>query len=564
MSIGRIPSPEQWAGDRVAGLPVRWRGRLLDKWLDTMAAYPQRVANIELREAVEHLEKIRLPLSASDEQIRTEAKTLAAQCWQVGRLQIRDAEKVRQGMEQFCRSHNVEPPDEDVAYQGAVGRMSCGTWWTRQLRKLHAKTVEGAAISLGYVNRARDCYVSNESLERRRQQNRRNNRMMENTLLRNELGDEFTLAELAAKGVANKSIRRGELMTRIAGFERIATDCGHEGVFLTVTCPSRMHKWISVGQRSAVAENKKFDGTTPKEAQKYLSAVWARIRAALARAKLGVYGFRVAEPHHDACPHWHLLLFHFAGAGKQIVEIFKRYALADSPDERGAAAHRVKAVVMDASKGTAAAYIAKYIAKNIDGLHVGEDLFGNPAMETSGRVEAWAATWGIRQFQQIGGAPVGVWRELRRVKELPADAPESLKIAHEAVNRREVGEEVKPAAWDAYIRAQGGAFVGRGAEISLAVEESDEVGRYGEIKAPATIGVSVADYVVRSARHVWEVVKGGFKVLGGVISAPWTGVNNCTRWEGENGRNQKIDSAIVWEKHIPEGGGGGINNFAFG
>lgn len=430
--------------------------------------------------------------------------------------------------------------------QGALLRYLDATRWRAWLRTAYNRMAEGVAVQLGIVQAKNNLYVTNESVTRRLQQNQRNAQALANTQLENELGQVFTLAELAALSVSNKSIKRCELMVRLAGFDILAQRAGHSGDFVTLTCPSRMH----AVHRMSGEKNAAYDKTTPKEANDYLCELWKKIRAQFSKRGILVYGFRMAEPHHDACPHWHLVLFFDPQHRKQVRRLFLEYGLKDSRHEPGALRNRVKIKAIDFKKGSAAHYLAKYIAKNIDGYQVGSDLMGNDAITSSQRVEAWATTWKIRQFQQIGGAPVGVWRELRRVKELPADAPLCLQDAYAAVNYgKEATKEGKVSmlgkvGWALYTSANGGAVAKREARpIKLNRAWFDEPGKYGDPLGYKAAGVSAwgvvnipagqygapmlpHKYVVGSERYTWRVV-GSKKSEDAQRLSPWIHVNNC-------------------------------------
>ena len=370
-------------------------------------------------------------------------------------------------------------------------------------------------------------------------------------------------------------------MTRIRGFEEVAEARRDVGVFWTQTCPSKFH---SVG-----GTNPRYNGATPRDAQAYMVQVWARQRAALHRAGIRPYGFRIAEPHTDGCPHWHMLLFVGREHAERMEAIMRGYALAEDGDEPGADKNRVKVVRIEAGKGTAAGYIAKYVSKNIDGAGVGDhkafesgstyiiapDQFGNVEITPSQRVTYWSQVWGIRQFQQIGGAPVGVWRELRRVKaDAIANAPDAIKAAHAACQKIESEDPAvnKQADFGAYMIAQGGPTVARRhLAVRIAARDVTIKGRYAtyEQKKPAGVYASAFPLeVYESVRYRWTVEqKDG---AGVAFDSPWTGVNNCTppasdggpQWNGEtvHVKETRPENVETFRDHSPRFARGHIHN----
>lgn len=379
---------------------------------------------------------------------------------------------------------------------GAMARAVDSRWLARQLRQNIARDFEHWLRAHGQVCRKRSAYVSAHGLATRQGQRKRNAQMLLGLeAVCDETGESVNLADCASAGQANPENRRNELMVRMRGWEEVAGAMGLRGEFLTLTCPGAFHPVIS----KTGARNPRYNGTTPREAQDYLNRVWANIRARWHKAGIKTFGFRVAEPHHDGTPHWHLLLFFAPDEAARAWAIFETEALRENPDEAGAVEARAQRVSIDPGKGTAAGYIAKYVSKNIDGygLADGDHETGGSGEDGARRVDAWAGIWGIRQFQQIGAVSVTVYRELRRLGDaLDDEAAEAIHAAADAGD------------WAQFVELMGGAFVRRDAQPLRPMEVEAGENRYGEaIKRIRGVVMRAAARVFVTREKNWRIVR---------------------------------------------------------
>ena len=406
---------------------------------------------------------------------------------------------------EFVNGFGINPPDvsKSVTLTGALKRMQDKCWWLRKLRKVIARKREAVLIHLGQVNSRKGKYCSDYTVEYRLIQKDLQRKMLENLVIVNEKNESFSLAELSDKNVSNPVNRKNELMTRMAGYEKIAKELNHKSLFVTITCPSRFHNtYAKSGDR-----NPKWDGSTPYDAQQYLNDLWALVRAELNRKKIKVYGFRIAEPQHDGTPHWHMLIFVQQEQAEQFKVIIEHYALREDGDEAGALENRCDFKDIDYSRGSATGYIAKYVSKNVNGANLDSDIDGGNAVEASQRVEAWASCWGIRQFQQIGAGSVTVWRELRRLKELLGEN-ESFSKTHDAANK---------GAWAGFVTLMGGVFCNRDEQPIRPLYKEKVNTDTGELKQTyfdeaisiSLRGVKLGEREVITRVHEWRIENRG-------------------------------------------------------
>lgn len=439
---------------------------------------------------------------------------------------------------------NVTPPhwervtkkyvgEDEIA--PAITRMFNEVWWRGRLRRIAASWREHLQIAVGNVSKKRHAYASKNCVTDWREQKRRTREFLKGLDLEDEDGNRISLIEKYDGSVANPAIRRCELMTRIRGFENICNELGYVGEFYTLTAPSKYHATTKAGYR-----NSKWNGVSPSDTQSYLTGLWARIRAKLHREEIRIFGIRVAEPHHDGTPHWHMLMFMLPEDVERVRLIIRDYAWEEDHHELRsdkAKKARFHAEAIDPEKGSATGYVAKYISKNIDGYALDgetDDESGELLKETAPAVSAWAARWHIRQFQFIGGAPVTVYRELRRLAD--TETAHGLSVEFAAVH-----DAADAGDWAGYVNAQGGPFVRRDdLQVRTLYEPRAEFNQYGEetvcIRGVYDSAVGAGTPILTRLTQ-WKIVpKRAVDLAVDVKGAPApsrSSVNNCTGSESD-------------------------------
>lgn len=476
-------------------------------------------------------------------------------------------------------------------YYHALIRYMSDEYLQKKFETQAAKLREYIEILFGNVQKYSSPYSSNKC-----QKEFKSSRVQQqdwiNDMVIQDIDDPENVVPLAAainSSVSNPVIRRNELMTRIRGFENIAEQDGFVGSFVTLTAPGTYH-----------SNSQNFNGNTPSQTQKYMTNTWAKVRSKLARKGIQYFGIRVTEPHADATPHWHMILF-FIPEDKTTIEsvIFdyftqqNRFELIDvepqhrkefnklknfysKPKNKCDAAtkeiqaaydrpeRRVKFVDIDGDFGSATGYIAKYVAKNIDAAYCKDKETGKPLLDDeTGKplndesvvgVLAWASRWRIRQFQFLGGAPVTTYRECRKymndfsiedsvLKDLSGnqinDESNFIDNFQEVLNAADTGDFAK------YVQLTGGAFQGRNGSIKTLLEEIEN--SYGELITKVK-GFKYNGFEFVTKETNWQIVKA--KTL--LVSCGFSSSLGSSAFESASGAPWSADNNCTDRRSSPD------------
>ncbi|WP_051201902.1 replication endonuclease [Ferrimonas senticii] len=549
-----------WLEQQLVMIPQRFAAYVKQEWqrraYSLTAKDPLRSANIWARQQIDFVQGVlkQYPVFTKASQLRNEAVAdrlalnLATRAFEIfthcAHSELtgyaENIEAAHQALAAFCRTKGIRHPQlPDLLEVGEelfiakgecqIQKMICEDWWARRIREARDLCNEHLQIVCGNVGNGsgRSPYASKEAVRQFRSRRRAQNDWINGQELVSEDDEVISLRDAVNASVSNPELRRIDLMVRARGLQELAEEDGMVGFMATFTLPSKYHRMRAQGTKL----NNKYNGASPKDGQRALNGVWAKIRAKLKRDEIEYRYFRGVEPHVDGTPHWHILFFCHRENATALRDICREYVSAEDATDRGVE-NRFDWKAIDPTKGSAVGYVAKYIAKNVSLSEVDnliDDDTGRPANEVVINVRTWATRNRIRQFS-FGGLVMtaGLYRETRR-------------IAADANGLDRVGL-VRAAACSGDWKA----FVKTALAIGLkGLKEDNGCNKYGEAQTKM-VGVQIGtEYPIniRTRSKVWAFRAAGAASKGSDSCRSRSTNNKCTEYDSE-GRPRLVNHDI--------------------
>jgi hypothetical protein len=305
-------------------------------------------------------------------------------------------------------------------------------WQRRQVRKENRQDYDMWSMSHGWIGHDKNHVIHPQLIEDRKFQKVAWKKFAASRILTAKDGTMIDLQTVMDTTVKN---RKNELYVIVKGIQKVAEADSLTWGMLTLSCPPRFHPRPKNGHST-------WDGSTPKDAHKWLHDEWRGVLRRLDNQGIHLSGVRFVEYHQDGCPHWHVL-FYTDDLPELMKEVRKAW-----PTEAAA-----DFVIGDPAKGSFATYCMSYLMADESSPHILQ-------------YDAKRAVWAQRFYQFFGVPRIGLWRAARAMTEAPGD------------------DALADAIWRAARRGDGAAFISLNGGLAVANKDRPVSGRIVSTPAP--------------------------------------------------------------------------------
>ena len=281
-----------------------------------------------------------------------------------------------------------------------LNKLKCERWWFRKLNKKINQERELLKIAIGVVCFKNQAYASNETVNAYTRKVEAEKKYLSTLSFKcKNTGVNICLSDLKS----SDQRRFSEFIVTSKGIEKRAKSLGLIASLLTLTLPSQYHPNPENGDSSL------WQGYTPEDGYNQLTCLTNRFNKMIHKAGLydnsGYYSIRAIEIHHDATPHFHVLIF-YRPEYKSIIKNAIRYQFSDdyfSDKSKG-----YNWIDINESKSSPVYYLCKqFTCSN-----------GDEKSKENIRISANKYIWNIKSFELTGlpGGTKTLWKNLRKSK----------------------------------------------------------------------------------------------------------------------------------------------------